>query len=172
LDRRAAADFGSAVHAFLAQVAWGDEIEGFSSRNRKPGASADDAWAEALACLRSPELASVWARPEGEFSASEVWRERAFEIVLDGVWITGIFDRVIVIKDASGRALRATVFDFKTDQVTGEKSVAMARLRHAPQLEIYRRAVSILAGVRLKDVEAKLVLTRLRQVVPTTLSAG
>jgi ATP-dependent helicase/nuclease subunit A len=169
--RYEAADFGSAVHALLAQVEWGDEIEEFSREQKNPTSSHDEPLMEALACLRSPELRSVWARPAGEF-ASEVWRERAFEIVLDGAWITGIFDRVVIARDAGGRAVRATVFDFKTDHVANDKSVALLRQRYAAQLEIYRRAASILAGVRPQNVEAKLVLTRLRQLVPMPASGS
>lgn len=171
-DRYAAADFGSAVHALLAQVEWSDGIEAFArTEGKRPGADGSDALAEALACLRAPELASVWAQP-AEGASSEVWRERAFEVVLDGVWVTGIFDRVVLVRDARGAPVSATVFDFKTDDVVDEKGVVAARMRHEAQLGIYRRVVSVLAGVRPDNVGAKLVLTRLRRMVSMGELAG
>ena len=57
----------------------------------------------AMACLRAVELAAIWEKGTGA-RLLEVWRERAFEVVLDGVWFTGVFDRVLVERDASGRA--------------------------------------------------------------------
>jgi ATP-dependent helicase/nuclease subunit A len=89
-------------------------------------------------------LAAVWARPAGR---AEVWRERAFEAVLDGAWVTGVFDRVVVRRDASGAAAAATVYDFKTDRIAGPGELAAAKARHAPQLEMYRRAAAVLTGL-------------------------
>ena len=143
-------EFGIRVHALLAQVEW------------SPGAGAAEcaeAWAGpdpaaglALACLRAPALTGVWARPSAQ---SEVWRERSFETVLDGVWVTGVLDRVVVERDASGRAVAATVFDFKTD-------VRPEVADHAEQLGLYRRAVAVLTGLSGAAVRAEVVFTAMR----------
>lgn len=148
----AATEFGRAVHAALATVAWsGEEPAG-------AGPAAD----EARAVVRAPALASVWARPAG---AAEVWRERAFEIVLDDVWITGVFDRVIVTRDAAGRATGATVFDFKTDAVAADEAeLAAAVTRHAEQVNLYRRVAARLTGLTPAAVAAGLVFTRIRRL--------
>jgi ATP-dependent helicase/nuclease subunit A len=164
LDRYAAADFGSAVHDLLAQILWRNECADFSEALRRARSGNEAAATEALACLNAPELTSVWVRPV-EGVIGEVWRERAFEIVLDGVWITGIFDRVVLARDMSGTVVWATVFDFKTDQVADENDLVALRQRHAPQLEIYRRVVAVLCGMNAKDVKANLVLTRLRRLI-------
>lgn len=130
-------------------------------------ASEAAAIAEARACVLARALAAVWARPSAH---AEVWRERAFEIVLEGDWVTGVFDRVVVERDARGRALRATVYDFKTDRVEDSRAgVALAVERHAAQLNLYRRVVAAFTGLRPEAVSCELVLTRLRRraVIPT-----
>jgi ATP-dependent helicase/nuclease subunit A len=164
---RDAADFGTAVHRLFAQVDWAGP--------GTPGALA--AWAdfgaagvEALGCVGAPELAGVWERPEESGRAPESWRERGFEVVLDGEWVTGVFDRVVVSRDSSGRVLRAAVFDFKTDRVTGEAEIAAAVVRYAGQLKLYRAAVGRLTGLDTADVSCELVFTHPRRRIP--LPAG
>jgi ATP-dependent helicase/nuclease subunit A len=153
-----AADFGTKVHALLAEVEWVGEGGGekFAEAWMMRGGAGE----EALACLRAPELAAVWTRPD----RAEVWRERAFEVVIGGAWVTGVFDRVVVERDQAGRAVRATVFDFKTDLVAGEADVAAAVARHAGQLNLYRQVAAVLTGLDMAAVACELVLTRLRQL--------
>jgi ATP-dependent exoDNAse (exonuclease V) beta subunit len=153
LEAGRAVNFGRSVHEMLAQVEWAapDEIKRLIVAWREGGSAAQ----EALACLRSKELAAIWAKPEG---LTEVWRERAFEIVLDEAWVTGVFDRVVIWRDADGRAQRAVVYDFKTDR--GPKAdLERASARHRGQLLLYRRAVAVLTGLPLSVVEAQLVFT-------------
>ncbi|MSU23233.1 MAG: DNA helicase UvrD [Opitutus sp.] len=158
-----AAEFGQAVHARFAEVEWAGAAEGkiFAAKWNARGAAGE----EALACLRAPELAVVWARPA---APAEVWRERAFEVVLEGTWVTGVFDRVVLERDAAGRAVRATVYDFKTDRVAADRDIAAAVARHAGQLKLYRRVAAVLAGLEVKAVGCELVFTRRRRraVVP------
>jgi ATP-dependent exoDNAse (exonuclease V) beta subunit len=153
LEAGRAVSFGKSVHELLAQVEWAgpDEIKRLAAAWREGGSAAQ----EALACLRAKQLAAVWTKPEG---LTEVWRERAFEIVLDEAWVTGVFDRVVIWRDADGRAQRALVYDFKTDR--GPKAdLERALARHRSQLLLYRRAVAVLAGLPLAAVEAQLVFT-------------
>ncbi len=158
-DNRAGAEFGRTVHALLAEVEWlaaGDDRNKFTQAWRDRGV--DAAAREAVgSCLRAADLASLWEQKPG----AEVWRERAFEIVLDGVWVTGVFDRVVVERDGRGRAMRATVFDFKTDRVANDAEIAAAVARHAGQITLYRRVVARLAGLAEKSVAGELVFTRL-----------
>jgi ATP-dependent helicase/nuclease subunit A len=153
-----AAEFGREVHACLAEVEWGS-------------AASIDAWAlswvekglagaEAVACLRAEELRHLWACPA---AGAEVWREREFEIVLEGDWVTGVFDRVVVERDGRGRVVRATVYDFKTDGLEAPTEVAAAMNRHAGQVNLYRRVMARLAGLALSEVRCELVFTRLRR---------
>ena len=155
-----AASFGTAVHAALAAVEWGGvSSEVFLAKWDTSGLGAA-AIAEARACLDAPTLAEVWAKPDG----GEVWRERTFEIVLNGAWITGVFDRVVLMRDASGLVVGATVYDFKTDRI-GPDGAEQVIARYAGQLAIYRQAVSWLTGLPESRVQCALVVTALRRRV-------
>jgi hypothetical protein len=111
--------------------------------------------------LRSPALAETWTQKE----RTEVWREKTFEVVLDGMWITGVFDRVAIERNAKGRAIAALVIDYKTDRAASEGDVVAAVMRHGAQLNLYRRVVSVLTGLPTKAVTCELLLTRLRRRV-------
>jgi hypothetical protein len=54
-------------------------------------------------------------------AGGEVWRERAFEAVIDGVWVTGVIDRVVVERGADGRARRANGVRFQ-DRPRGRRA--------------------------------------------------
>ncbi len=153
----AAADFGTAVHEILAAVVWSDSA-GWPAEGPEGSAAA-----EARACLAAPELAGIWVRPEEP--GAEAWIERSFEVVIDATWISGKFDRVVLVRDREGRAVRATVFDFKTDQLGAEADLGAEAERHAGQLRLYQRAVSVLAGLPLGSVTAEVVFIRRRQRV-------
>lgn len=161
-DGGQAAEFGTAVHALLADVEWGSDerAEARARRWRERGAD-EAAMAEALACLHAPELAEVWRRPEH----GDVWRERSFECVLENEWVTGVFDRVVVRRDAAGRALGATVYDFKTDALPDSSAAEGAAARHAAQLALYRRIAAVLADVPPETVRGFAVFTRVRRAV-------
>jgi len=149
-----AEQFGSAVHELLARVEWWDEAEAGTWVSARRAEGFDPAALdEAVAVLRAPELSGVFARPRGP---AEVWREKVFDAIFDGAWVTGVFDRVIVERDAAGRAIRAAVFDFKTDR---RADAALALQRHAPQLRVYRHAAAQLAGLPESEVGCDLVLT-------------
>jgi ATP-dependent helicase/nuclease subunit A len=158
LEGAGAADFGTAVHTLLAEVEWVSQGDGekFAEAWTRHGMARD----QALACLRAPELAGMWMRRD----CAEVWRERAFEVVLGGAWVTGVFDRVVIERDKAGRAVRATVFDFKTDRVAGDSDVVAAVARYAGQLNLYRRAAAVLTGLNGMAVACELVLTQLRRL--------
>ena len=153
----AAADFGTSVHALFETVEWWDAGQGaaWASARQKEGA-APAALQEALNGLNSPRLAAVFVRP-GE--KCEVWRERVFEVVLDGVWLTGVFDRVLVMRDAAGRATGAVVIDFKTDRTGPDETRLQAVEKHAGQLNLYRRVAAVLTGLPVSDVRCMLVMT-------------
>ncbi|MBI3887261.1 MAG: UvrD-helicase domain-containing protein [Opitutae bacterium] len=155
----AAAAYGSAVHGLLAEVEWAGpaEIAARAAAWAPRGAAGE----EALACLRAAELAEIFTPPPA--GRTEVWRERAFEVVLDGAWVTGIFDRVLVRRGAEGRPERVLVVDFKTDRIEAGAGVGAVQARYAAQLELYRRAAAVLAGVPVARVSCVLVLTKLRQ---------
>ncbi|MDP3073276.1 MAG: UvrD-helicase domain-containing protein [Opitutaceae bacterium] len=162
-DRSGAVEFGREVHALLAEVEWGRE---FNAARWRARGFAPAVVEEAVACLLAPQLARVWAAVPG----AEVWRERAFEVVLDGAWVTGVFDRVLVERTGDGRVRRATVYDFKTERFPSGADAARHVAQHAGQLQLYRRAVAALTGAQLQAVAAEIVFTGLRQISSITPS--
>ena len=162
LQQRRAADYGTAVHSLLAEVEWVNPESlaryeaAWLSRELPEGAAR-----EALACIKTDTLGEVW----NERRHGEVWRERAFEVVIDGAWITGVFDRVVFERDASGRVLSATVFDFKTDQVSASSSeIRQAVARYAAQLNLYRQVARVLIGSSDVRIACKLLFTRSKKM--------
>jgi len=105
-------------------------------------------------CLSAEEVAQLFA-PNPD---AEVWRERAFELVLDGEFCSGVFDRV-VLHDGC-----AQIIDFKTDRVEAD-TIDAAVKRHQPQLALYRRVLARLTGLAEKDITCKLVFTRPARVM-------
>ena len=104
-------------------------------------------------------------KPEG-FVA--LWREKAFEVLEDGEWTSGRFDRV-VFAEVGGRR-KATVYDFKTNaRLRGESEDDFSRRlaeTYAGQMSAYRRAVVALTGLAPTDVSSVLLLTATRAAVP------
>jgi ATP-dependent exoDNAse (exonuclease V) beta subunit len=163
IDQASGMEFGTSVHELLADVAWleSDALPALRERWRARGASRTVIETTESA-LTAPALASVWHRPSRD---AEVWRERTFEIVLDGTWFTGVFDRV-VLERAAGKIRRVTVYDFKTDRVENDADMARAVARYAEQLAVYRRVAEVLTGAGAETVECELVFTHCRLSVP------
>lgn len=157
---------GAEIHDLLAQVEWA--VPAQADRWREAwvalGAS-EEAVAAAASCLAEPSLAPIWARP-ADVASAEVWRERSFEAVLGGVWFSGVFDRVVVTRDATGLVRTAVVIDFKTDRLAAGVDPQQAAETHRTQLDIYRRAVARLTELPETAVEAQVVF-----VAPPRLAA-
>ena len=110
-------------------------------------------------------LERALTKPEG-FVA--LWRERAFEVLADGEWTSGRFDRVVFTEVAGRR--KATVYDFKTNaRLRGESEADFSRRlaeTYAGQMSAYRRAVVALTGLAPADVSSVLLLTSTGAAVP------
>lgn len=159
-----AANFGAAVHALFASVEWWIPEDAAAWAGAWRQAGVDEAvLSEVLKCLEDPALARVFVRPPG---MAEVWRERSFDGVLDGVWITGVFDRVVIARDTgNGTPMQVTVVDFKTDRVGDCNHMRQARERHAGQLDLYRRVAAVLTGISSARIDCQLVFTACRVAV-------
>jgi ATP-dependent exoDNAse (exonuclease V) beta subunit len=156
-ESQRAADFGTSVHQLFETVEWWDpaQSEVWAAARRNEGAS-PAAVKDTLQCLNSPRLSALFVAPG---TKAEVWRERNFEVVLDGVWFTGVFDRVVIEYDDMGRATRAVVVDFKTDRVPVSESAGQARGKYVTQLNLYRQVATVLTGLPADRVSSLLVMT-------------
>jgi superfamily I DNA/RNA helicase len=92
--------------------------------------------------------------------ALSLWREKGYELFVDGKWESGRFDRVVFTGTEAER--RATICDFKTNAMRAGESegefAARMRETYAPQMDAYRRALAHLTGIPLERIEAKLLL--------------
>ena len=116
-------------------------------------------WIEAAAAKTDFERALV--KPK-DFVA--LWRERPFEVLADGVWTSGRFDRVVF---ASGKAV---ICDFKTNaRGPKEDEAAFARRMaetYAGQMRSYRKALRALTGLAAADISTVLLLSATGAAVP------
>ena len=95
----------------------------------------------------------------------ELWRERSFEVLVDGAWLSGIFDRVVLRHDASGH-LKGDIYDYKSNRrregESAEGFTERMRETYSGQMQTYRRALSHLASVAPEDITATLLLTEVQ----------
>lgn len=100
-------------------------------------------------------LAPLWT---ASLIPHRVERERRFLVRDDAAFCGGSFDRIVWLTDGE-RTAAADVIDFKTDSIEPGNLKALAeRTEHyRPQLEAYRRAVTLLSGLPAERVAARLV---------------
>ncbi len=144
-DRQAAFDFGDAVHRIFETIEWLDDWSPPDAR----GNLGKRALAAVETCLEDAAVSRLLTRPS---PTAEVWRERRFETVLDGEWISGAFDRVVIDGD------KVTIIDFKTDLVADEDEIEKVLQKYRPQLALYRAVLRQMCGEEAK-IEAWLVFT-------------
>jgi ATP-dependent helicase/nuclease subunit A len=165
--------FGSAIHRLFERIEWLEDadlerlIAAWRAESVEPAALLADVEQQFRACLANPEVRRRLARPAG---AAEVWREAPFNLVLESDGkrhlVSGRFDRLVVERDAAGRPVRATVFDFKSNRVDTEAERRKAAEGYASQMADYARAAARLLGLQPADVATVLLFTRTGQVWP------
>ena len=140
-----AADLGTEVHEVLSRIAW-DPAEADLSR-------CSEAAQQLLGpFLRSSGAKELFTKPEGEW---DLWNEKAFDLLIDGEWVSGCFDRVQIRREG-GKAVEARIYDYKTNRSSAE---AIAR-EYEGQMEQYRRAAALLLGISPDKVSAATVPVR------------
>ena len=133
LQGRAARERGTALHAQLAEIEW--EVAG-------PPLSRGQAFQKQFFLER-------WKK--WDVTQLELWRERRFAIVKEKELISGIFDRVVIGKNAAGIPIIAEVIDFKTGVPSSEQEKL-----YEPQLKAYCAALQELLPT-LKEITTRLV---------------
>lgn len=140
-----AADLGTEIHEVLSRITWDikeADLSGCSAEARR--------LLEVF--LGTPEANSLFTKPNGEWSC---WNEKPFDLVIDGQWISGCFDRVHVRREG-GRAVEAHILDYKTNRSTPE---AIAK-EYEGQMEQYRQAASLLLGLAPDHITATTIPIR------------
>lgn len=147
---------GTLVHELLALVEWDRDLGVLEPLWQKSGLLRgepidDIALKMVREVLASPDVVAAFTPPSPE---AQVWRERSFDMIHDGHWISGTFDRVIVCRDS------ARLIDFKTDDVSAEGALEDKLKGYAPQIALYRQAIARLTGLSMDKVSCELLFTR------------
>ena len=99
--------------------------------------------------------------------AVELWRERSFELIAGGLWISGTFDRVVFFEKSGHRS--AQIYDFKTNRRrNNETEDAFAKRMqetYAGQMTNYRQALAQLSGLPASSISCTLLLTETLQAI-------
>lgn len=164
---------GTCVHELFAEIEWLLPWEEVQARWLERGLVSRQDLAEgaegveAEACVMVRRVLESDAGREifvSKAAETEVWRERPFDLVMDGEWVSGVFDRVMIRRDGDGRAVSAWIVDFKTDEVPDEAALKAKCEGYAPQIRLYRTALSKLTGLAPKKIRAALIFTRLCRI--------
>lgn len=148
--------FGDAVHACFESIHWwqgnldweGDELV------KKI----------VTECMASPSIVPYFREAE----LVEPYREQSVEGIVDGVWVSGVIDRLLLKKDEQGAVEGVVIVDFKTDAVD---SVGELVDKYQEQLHGYRDLMLQSYGLELKQVYCVIISTRLRQSILLDRSA-
>jgi ATP-dependent helicase/nuclease subunit A len=155
--------FGSVLHALFRRVEWFDDAFDPAAAAREwleadaaPAPFRAAATEQFAVALRRPTVGALFRRPAGDV---ELWREKAFEAVLDGrEWVSGAFDRVVVTRK-DGRAVAADALDFKSGRVDDAESLAAAVARYRSQTDLYRRALAMILNLAPDRIRVRLLFT-------------
>ncbi|MDM8000262.1 MAG: UvrD-helicase domain-containing protein [Dehalococcoidia bacterium] len=159
-DAHDARDLGTAVHQLFEKLTWIGEagLEELTTGWSAASALREDLKLKAIDIFRqavaADEIRAILTRPAESVA---LWREKRFEIVIDRRWVSGAFDRVAIVRNQKGKAVGATVFDFKTDEVTDEGALKALAAQYRSQMDIYRTALARMLGLQKAKVAVKLV---------------
>ena len=131
--------FGSEVHEVFELVGWVDE--------ESPELPETDAGRLVKELLQVPEIRVDFERAG---RGLKLYREQAVELLLDGKWLSGIVDRLVIGEEV------VEVIDFKTDAVSSPDELLE---RYRGQMEAYRKVMEKLypeADVRCRMLSTKL----------------
>lgn len=149
-----AADRGTRLHVALSTIEWlADNAVQPAGINK-----------EELDLTVASAFRAALSRPP---SAVDLWRETSFELVVDGQWISGTFDRVVFCEEEGRR--KAEIFDFKSNRRRENESEAAFAIRmretYASQMASYSQALAHLSKIPPRDIRCTLLLTDTRQAV-------
>jgi hypothetical protein len=161
-DTREVMEFGAAIHELFERISWIEDadieaiVKEWRAGTLYADKVADDACKQFRAALKLPAIRGELSKPAG---AAEVWREKAFDVILGSRWISGKFDRVVIHKDRAGAPVRAVIVDYKSKGSGGTAGENILP-GYKRQMALYREALCYMLGVDDTAVECRLVFTR------------
>ncbi len=169
-ESRDVLDFGSAIHELFEKIEWCDEktdadkiISEWSSSAGCTGEIYTDVCTQFRDTLTSEEIRRALAKPDKNAILRREWK---FDIILDNEWVSGAFDRVIILNSADSKPTGAIIMDYKSNRIE-PTSFHINRIAetYRKQMELYRRALSQILGISEKKIELKLLLTRIHKII-------
>ena len=162
-------ELGTAVHGLLEQIRWLEDppfdtaVLRWRERYAPSRRLTEEACAAVRTALGDGDIRALLT-PSRDAHVS-LWREKSFELLLDGEWLSGTFDRVVIRRQPDGKPGAATIIDYKSDRVVADEELASAVGHYRPQLALYRRALSKLLGLPAECIDTVLVFTHCARVV-------
>ncbi len=158
----ASRDFGNEVHAVYEQIEWLSGEQDLQMILQGIFAS-EEILEHVRESLSEPGILALFTKPD---RVTELWREKAFEILMNDQWISGVFDRVVLVKDEkSGQVSSAQIIDYKTSRVEGAEDIAVEAEYYRSQMEVYREALAKLTGLAKEKIQCYLVFTQPKVVL-------
>lgn len=168
---RQALEFGTDLHALFEQLEWADRDDSLDTAIQRwrqqigaPNPKVEEAFLKTIA---NPEIRQILQLPGfgPGGGASTLWREQNFEIILDGQWVSGTFDRVVVEHDARGTPRAALILDYKSNHVPNDRRLAELTDHYRPQMHLYRRVLARLVGLSPEAISGALIFTQPAKIV-------
>jgi ATP-dependent helicase/nuclease subunit A len=157
---RFAAEIGTAVHEIYSLVEWACDCDPQSVfeewRQNFPCSAkiAKEAEELFLNSIAGDRIKNILKKPDS--APVELWREKSFQLFDGGDYISGTFDRVVVVKKEDGTIDSARILDFKTDAGNIDSAVE----KYRPQMEMYKRSLSRMLGIQGDKISTSLVFLR------------
>jgi len=156
-------DFGVAMHQLFQKVSWIDavNVEQLVREWRGTSTMSEDMRQRAIEQFRralvSAEIRQALSRPPGNIT---LWRERHFDVVLNDQWVTGAFDRVVIMRDSEGKPLSAVIIDFKSNDIPCEADLISTADSYRSQLSLYGSALSRILQLDDSKIALQLLFTQ------------
>lgn len=160
--------FGTAIHRLFQQVEWLETLEierivaTWRTSATETTAVLHDAERQFRASLDQPDVRQALTRPT---QACALWREKPFELTLDGTLVAGQFDRAIIYHNALGLPVAATIMDFKSNRVESDDALHRTAANYHDQLALYATALRRILGPSLTQITTAILFTRVGRVV-------
>jgi ATP-dependent exoDNAse (exonuclease V) beta subunit len=140
-----AADLGTEIHEVLSRIEWDASQADLSGCSKESRTLLEP-------FLKSTQAKAIFTDPGANW---ELWNEKPFDLMIEGQWISGIFDRVH-IRRKGDKAVEIQILDYKTNRKSPE---AIAEL-YKGQMEQYRKAAAKLLGIDIQGVSAQTIPIR------------
>ncbi|MCX7592092.1 MAG: hypothetical protein N2255_10750, partial [Kiritimatiellae bacterium] len=161
--------FGSEIHALFRRVEWIETLEvqqviadWLKECKTNDAEVQRDVCEQFCRAVEVPEVRGALAKP---VATAELWREQAFEIILDDRLVSGVFDRVTIQRDNGGTVAFVEVLDYKSDRVEKEEDLPRLVEQYRPQLELYARALCRIFHLPSERVGKTILFTRPARVI-------